>query len=54
MSAFDKMKKFEQEFSENLAEGFWTPEDPLTKEERERLDHLRRDLQDLKADEESA
>ncbi|MFN8613285.1 MAG: hypothetical protein U0931_37450 [Vulcanimicrobiota bacterium] len=50
MSTFDKMKKFEHEFAENLAEGFWTPEDPLSQAERDRLDHLKRDLKDFQDD----
>ncbi|MBS2039566.1 hypothetical protein JST97_31555 [bacterium] len=51
MSAFDQFKKFEHEFSENLAEGFWTPEDPLTPEERDRLDHLKRELREIEPQE---
>lgn len=48
MSTFDKMKQFEQKFAENMAEGFWTPEDPLNQDERERLEHLQRDLQEFR------
>ena len=48
MSTFDKMKQIEQKFAENMAEGFWTPEDPLNQEERERLEHLQRDLQEFR------
>jgi len=44
MSPFDKMKKFEHEFAENMAEGFWTPQDPLSEVDKDRLEHVQRDL----------
>jgi len=47
MSTFDKMRKFEHEFAENMAEGFWTPKDPLSDEEQDRLEHLRQELSSL-------
>ena len=47
MSAFDKAKKFEQEFAENLSEGFWTPQDPLNEDERDRLEHVQKELVEL-------
>ena len=40
MSPFDKMKKFEHEFAEKMAEGFWTPKDPLSDDEQDRLEHV--------------
>lgn len=49
MSAFDKIRKFEHEFAENLSEGFWTPKDPLNDEEIDRLEHVRKELSDLQA-----
>jgi hypothetical protein len=48
MSTFDKMKHFEQKFAESMAEGFWTPEDPLNQDERHRLEHLQRELEEFK------
>lgn len=53
MSALDKMKKFEHDFAENMAEGFWTPKDPLNEEELERLEHVQKELSDLRAPEAS-
>ncbi len=47
MSTFDKLRKFEHDFVEHMAEGFWTPKDPLSEEERVRLEHLRQELHDL-------
>lgn len=48
MSAFEKAKKFEQEFAENLSESFWTPQDPLNEDERDRLDHVQKELSELR------
>ena len=48
MSAFEKAKKFEQEFAENLSEGFWTPQDPLNEDERDRLEHVQKELVELR------
>ncbi|MBX3167136.1 MAG: hypothetical protein KF760_06980 [Candidatus Eremiobacteraeota bacterium] len=47
MSTFDKLRKFEHDFAENMAEGFWTPKDPLNEEELDRLEHVRKELSDL-------
>ena len=47
MSTFDNMRKFEHDFAENMAEGFWTPKDPLSEEEQDRLEHLRQELSSL-------
>lgn len=49
MSVLDKMRKFEHDFAENMAEGFWTPKDPLSEEELDRLEHVRKELSDLQA-----
>ena len=35
------------DLAENMAEGFWTPKDPLSQEEQDRLEHLRQELHDL-------
>jgi hypothetical protein len=48
MSAFDKVKKFETEFAENLSESFWTPQDPLSEDERDRLEHVQKELVELR------
>lgn len=47
MSTFDKMRKFEHDFAENMAEGFWTPKDPLSEDELDRLEHVRKELSEL-------
>ena len=47
MSTFDKMKKFEHEFAEYMAVRFLAPQDPLSENEQDRLEHVQRDLDEM-------